>query len=429
MFCLLWKFPKLSIAFFLWLWYNVRWVKKIFLKEMYIPMAIDRAMQFLLVAVLTVGLMAVSVPLDYEGVSPQEAFVVAFDERVTEGLAPFEEALTDWALELFDVADLEELEAMLMEELAGEFDEEFIALLLDLENFSFVEQMQFMQDVILDAVAEELGIDPNNLPEVPAELILAVLAADADLGPIVNELVELFSEEVLLDILGGWIVQVIVAAILIEVPDFDFAELLQDFEVGVELDFSLFAEMDYFLGAGTVDGLLELDVNERFELMGQLFGDFTVEWVTDNFDLIMEMLDGLMMLANLDLDEFMAGVVELEIEIGQADLEERHGMSLEGIVASVTLNGLVEGANLNVFVMNTGSTAVELTFAAVNQGGFLPDVDVVVDEVTILPGDSFTVQIPAYRLGEYANVIAVVGANFAGFTAELGFRFTESLMQ
>jgi len=397
---------------------------------------VDRATSFLLAVVLMASVITVSIPTDYDGVSPQESFVVAFGES----FAHLEDELNQWVFDFFGVADEEELIAVMMEDFGDLYGDDFWAAAAALEagELSMSEYMLFVQEFTLAMLNQELavlGIEINlDAPVVHPAILLSLLNSVPEIAPIMEELTELLTTDVLTDFLGGWVVQMILA-VLVEVEPNFIDELLAldlaDFNgyAADALDFSLFAEMDYHLGEGTVAGLLAMDdMNERFAALGTLFGDYLAGWVDDNMDMILEFLEEIMDLAMLfaDMDE-AAILAELGFQIFEVDitpelLEERLAFDLNAISSTVVLHGASDDA-LNVFIHNTGD--VHVVVQGVSIAGLIPDEHF---NVVLEPGTTYVFQIAAGALA-YAEIHAISITSMEGeshFTGQLGLRFTQN---
>ncbi|MCL2396447.1 MAG: hypothetical protein FWC93_00080 [Defluviitaleaceae bacterium] len=370
----------------------------------------DRMLQFLLVVLLMGSLVTLSVPVDYDGVSPQERFALAMDAGFADGATELEEAMNQMLLEMHGVETMEELEALLLEDL----DEELAEMIADLEDMSMAQQMEWVQELFA-GLFEEMGMELDGLPAVSAERVLGILAEI----PVMAEITELLTEEIMLDIMDGWFMQLLIGSIVEAALEdgLTIEELVEEIMSDLaseEFEYSLFAEMDYFFGEGTVEELLALDTNERFELLGELIGGFMAEVMMEHMDDIVEMLGALTAVSTaLDL------IFIETFEIDEYNLEERFAMDIEALYAMVMLFSEIEGARLNIFLVNTSDYYLDLFVLADG-----PDPVV----VTVAPGASFTVQLTPEEVGEFVHIMAAPGSEAPDdvpFTAYLAFRFTE----
>jgi len=388
-------------------------------------MFIDRTVEFLLSIFLVSVLVVMSVPMDYDGISPQESFAIGFEAGFADGAASVEDIINQWAVELYGVESLEELEAQALEELSEIFGDEMAALLVDAENMSIADVMSLVHEMLMaDPLFAELTAD---IQPIPAELLLALLPEGLR-----AELAELFTEEMVLDILGGWFVQIIFGAIVQEVG---LDALIQEFSAIdiADIDgFSLRDDIDYFIGEDTWEFLVAIDdINARMERIGLEFGTFTGDWLAENIDIFMEGLNALMALANMfALDFDIDSISELPLHFAETDLEERVSFSVSGILSTVIITSDIEDANLNVFIVNTGNNPITVLMETTNLDNLLSET---VFEEVLAPGQRFTRQITPDELDEI-NVLVVVGGtladvmigNISNMSAEIALRMTEN---
>ena len=378
----------------------------------------DRVINFFLAIALIVSMVTWSVPVDYEGVSPQEAFVVAMEESMTE--------LGEALIELSGMTAYD-LEAEIMEDMVELFGDDFATILADAEDMSISDQMLLMQYIMAEMLAElGMDIDFDAPPVASADDILAFLTVAPVFESIVNELMELLTEEVVLDMLDGWFTQLIIGLLLEDLAYDDIAELEKEL-LALELDFSLFAEMDYFFGEGTVYGLLGLDTNQRFVEMGELFGGF----ISEQLIAMIEMMNAIAALVDIDDTGFVAfdldSFIHVEtVYIDESKLEERFAFDVSANLVGIEIVESIDGANLNVFVINKGDADFQVYIETIHNDGRISTLV----EVVVIPGAYFVTQIPADRLGEETIVIISDGTfGLVPVSVYAAFRFTEHPLQ
>ena len=366
-------------------------------------MFIDRTVEFLLSIILVSVLVVMSVPMDYDGVSPQESFTIGFEAGFAEGMESVEDILNQWVMDLYGAETLEELEALAIEEVADLLGEEVTALLAGLDqDMSISEAMGLVYDILMaDPFFAELVADVES---VPAPLLLALIPEDFR-----NELVLLFTEEVVLDILDGWYIQMMIGVIVQEVG---LDALIEGFaDVDFDSDYSFSDDINYFIGEGTWGRLTDIeDVNERLHYLGYYFGAFIGDWLAENIDAFIDALDALTALANMfALDFDLDDIHELPLHFAETDLEERVAFSVSGILSTKVITSDLEDANLNVFIVNTGNNPVTVVFET---GNLQNNSTETVFEEVLAPGQRFTRQVTADELDE-VNMLLVVGGNLA----------------
>ncbi|MDR2168407.1 MAG: hypothetical protein LBE35_11260 [Clostridiales bacterium] len=225
----------------------------------------EKSLTFLISVVLIGALTFMSVPMTGAD-SPQGAFAVAFADTLEEGLDKF--------------GISEHLEEPLRDEIMA-----VLPYRVKLEEF----------------LVEEFGFDEGVAPQN--------LLRTARLFPGFNEVEELLGEEVLMDILSMPLVSIaVLAAIEHAFPELEPAALfalvdlatlfggaaLIEGMIGESLPaIELFAALDYLLGEGFAQNLLEMDLTERFAYLGHALAQLIVDTAAEYEEYIFEALEKL----------------------------------------------------------------------------------------------------------------------------------------
>lgn len=349
-------------------------------------MTSDRAYEFAVVILVMAMIAGVALPQDYYGVSPQEGFLAAFDERLGAAMAEHEDEINDFILsEMRGAETMEEAREFILME--GNTPVELVFLDMA-QSYSFARQMQILRQVMARANPGEQYLD-----------ILLTETGFGDIGIAETGMFLGFASE------GG----------------------LYD---GENLDFDLLADIDYFFGEGTADGLLAMDVNDRLVAMGGLFGDFYAELIGEDPEaaitllvlpaLFSTVLTAPIQIAAAEQDGF--GVYELTL--GADDLEERAALMIESGLTIVYVDIFVQADyNLNVFLVNRDVVVVEITFYLDAPADFNFEGLEASGRTRLMPGEALTLQIPAEKLGEI-NSIGITSGTGMPVYIEAGFRLT-----
>ncbi|MCL2169861.1 MAG: hypothetical protein FWB74_07545 [Defluviitaleaceae bacterium] len=223
---------------------------------------VNKSVVYILTVVLAFSVMSTSLVIGGE-TSPQAEFLVAFANTLEEGLEPL------------GFSELLELDNPL----------EFYAVDEPLSNAHYLEEAE-------EILYELFGTNPSLHGFTPQNM-LSLLR----IMPGFNEVEELFTTQVILDILSlpgvDYIVMELFEEFLPDVePSYVFfmaslayafgiadmaSELLGDDLPAIEL----FAALDYVAGEGFVQKALEMDVNERFAFMGTALASLLVDFMIE----------------------------------------------------------------------------------------------------------------------------------------------------
>jgi len=343
---------------------------------------IDRTLELAVIIMLTAILMVATQPMDYEGTTPQEGFFAAIDTRIGEALAEHEDEVIGWILpSLFGVETVGEArEYLLIESGMTALELAFIDIVEG--TYSFEEQIRFLHQV-LETVADA---DEDIFSNLPGEL-----------GYMLGLLAEVYML------------------------------------LGMDSDFQGDSIIDHFFGDGMLDYLMAMDIHDRYTAMGELFGDYFAGLMADDLEMMVFLITPALLSTwiiasqvTTDWDEDFFEIFELYF--GEENLEERIELIIESDREVVLIDLFVDedyaNYNLNVFLVNRGIAALEITIIVDIEDFADVEWPYTVDSMWLLPGETFTAQIPGEYLGEI-NFIDITSGVGGLINIEAGFRLTE----
>jgi len=203
--------------------------------------------------------------------------------------------------------------------------------------------------------------------------------------------------------------------------------------LGMDSDFQGDPIIDHFFGDGMLDYLMAMDIHDRYVAMGELFGDYFAELMSDNLEMMLFLVTPAFLSTWIIASQITTNWDEpffeiFELYFGEENLEERVeliiGSDREVVLIDLFVDEDYTNYNLNVFLANRGIAALEITIIIDIED--LADVEWphTVDSMWLLPGETFTAQIPGEYLGEI-NFIDITSGVGGFINIEAGFRLTE----
>jgi len=354
-------------------------------------MAISKIEQIFTALFLAAVIVITSIPMDYDGISPQEAFALSFEAHLPESIADF-----------YSLSDL---------------NNERDTLLAQLEYF-----------------AGEI-----ELPFIPAQDILDFIMERESLISYVEGFKQLFGKENILQIAEGWYVQLLFMSFPGIVMDGIFGNL-SDLAQGID-----FADAidSIFGGEGITEELMQMDIHDRYSAMGRIIA----LWFAHNLYEIEEFMQAQNLQHEIGIEEQIQGEhIWSVFHFNEDNLEERFAETFigKGDVQSVSADIHINTeTRLNVFFANHGEGYVSIRFIPwilveetrrENEWGFIETSTSHMGaaspfDIMLAPGQRFTIQLPYDILMEFNSIqisAQVLYDKFEPFEIEMGLRPTNN---